>query len=57
MARLLRVAAAMYFLAQVWMYRYRVPGRAAEWESPHGNLLVEMGFVDQQGEVLWYGQT
>lgn len=56
MRHLFNVAAAVYFLTMVWMYRFHKGARADTWESPSGNLLVAMGFVDSDGEVLYQGE-
>lgn len=55
MRRLRTVAACLYFLTHIWLYRHQHPLRALEWEPPDAAPLVRLGFVDSAGEVLWYG--
>lgn len=55
MSLMIRWAASLYFLTQIWIYRTWKAGRTETWESPHGGVLVAMGFIDAGGEVIWHG--
>lgn len=51
-----RLAVSLYFLTHVWMKRHSLPGHAGEWTCADGQILIEMGFVDSAGNVLYQGE-